>query len=149
MFYMHVSIYFFFLFKIAYYGIFMIDWFSFFFSIAPDLTQAFFCQDELDVRKGLLQVLKEANAFLSRLIHLAVTGRICTNKMKLVFVLGLASSEETPGSRCSQVCGGKTWVRARLLQKLWFGRPWALSHRRLRLCDLSVSPFGERFEPAR
>lgn len=92
---------------------------------------------------------REVNAFLSRLIHLAVTGSICTNKMNLVLVLGLVNSEETLGSRCSQVCGGKAWVRSRLLQTLWFGNRQGFSRRLLHFCDLSVSPFGEHFELAR
>lgn len=63
-------------------------------------------------------------------------------------MLDLVSPEETPGSRCSQVCGGKVWVRSTLLQKLWFGKPHVCIHRLVRFCSLSVSPFGEHFEPA-
>lgn len=83
----------------------------------------------------MLQVLREVNAFLSRLVHLAVTGSICTNKMDLVFVLGLVSSEEALGSRCFQVCGGKAWVCSRLLHKLRFGKPHVFSCRPVPFCN--------------
>ena len=84
----------------------------------------------------MLRVLREVNAFFSGLVHLAVTGSVCTNKMNLVFVLGLVGSEEAPGSRCFQVCGGKAWVCSRLLQKLWFSKPHIFSHRPVPFCNL-------------
>ena len=59
-----------------------------------------FFASRFDVRKErLLQLLREVSAFLPGLVHLAVTGSICTNKMDPAFVLGLVSPEETRGGR--------------------------------------------------
>lgn len=78
---MHVSIlYIFFLFKIAYYGIFMIDSLGgvgfFFFPVGQIGSSEALFPNEMCRKKGALQVPGEVNAFLSTLAQLVIPGTV-------------------------------------------------------------------------